>query len=350
MDIESKVSFRPLNIIADSEPELKRDDMKASSDPLEKSVGQPSFQKYYRRPLAYVCISGGDIVSLIEIPTGLKVLDIPVGHRPYCIDISPDRKYAYVTYYSDSSLSVISTYSNRVVYTIDLNAPPFSAFWPAGVKVSPNGKFIYVANEVSHNISVVDANRWQVVTTIPLPDEVPKLLDISANGRLAFVTLRAGNQVAVVNLDANLPVKYIDVGINPIGIAMNQLDCLALTANFDSSNSLSVLNTSIGEASPNTIATGNNPVDVIISPCGTTAYVSNSNDNTIGIIDLSSHRQTKTITVDRYPYGLALTANGRFLLVSNCYSNSVSIIDTRIGDVIARVDVGEYPQYIAILN
>jgi YVTN family beta-propeller protein len=204
---------------------------------------------------------------------------------------------------------------------------------------------------MSHNISVVDAKRLRVMTAIPLPDSVPKLLDITADGRWAYVTLRTGSQVAVVNLKANLPVKYIGVGTNPIGISINPRNSLALAANSDSgSNSLSVINTGIAEASPHTIATGNNPIDVIISPCGETAYVSNGNDNTIGIVNLFSHQQTGTIAVGRYPYGLALTADGKFLVVSNCYGNSVSIIDTRTDEVLATAEVSEYPQYIAILN
>ncbi len=163
--------------------------------------------------------------------------------------------------------------------------------------------------------------------------------------------MRSGSQVAVVDLKVNLPIKYIDVGKGPIGIAINKRNSLALAANSDSgSNCLSVINTGIAGASPDTIAAGSNPIDVILSPHGNTAYVSNSNDNNIGVVDVFSHQQTAAIPVGSYPYGLALTGDGRFLVASNCYSHTVSIIDPRFLEVIATVAVNENPQYIAILN
>ncbi len=307
------------------------------------------YHGYYCRSLAYVCNQRDNSVSLVEIPTGRAILNIPVGNGPYGIDISPDRQFIYVSNMYDATLSVISTRSNQVVHTIALNIP-FLDSRPAGVKVSPDGKLIYVANYLGNSISVLDAEHEQVLTGIPLPEKSnPLIMDITSDGRLAFITLNEADQIAVADLQANLPVKYLACDHWPAGITVSGKNSLALTASY-SNNTLSVINTAIAEASPITIAVSRNPVGVIFSHCGRIAYVGNSGDNTVGIVDVFSHLQTNTIKVGTSPKGLALTEDDQFLVVSNLGESTVSIINTGLHRVVATAPVGNTPEFIAILN
>ncbi len=305
-----------------------------------------------RGALAYICNFNDTFVSLVEVPAGRKVLDIPLGFSPYDIDISPDRGYAYVSIPSEAILLEISTCSNRVLHAIDLNTPSFSSSKPCGVKVSSDGSLIYVANNESQNISVVDAKRKQVATVIPLEDKSsPVEIDITADGGLAFVTLYDHARVAVVDLQANLTIKYINVGKNAFGIAVARKYPLALTANADpAGGSVSVINTSIAEASPNTVAVGIEPKDVVLNHFKDIAYVSNCTDGTVSVVDIFTHRQLSIIPVGKKPNWLALTADGRFLVVSNEGSNTASIIDTALLQVVATADAGKCPKGIAILS
>ncbi len=107
------------------------------------------------------------------------------------------------------------------------------------------------------------------------------------------------------------------------------------------------------------IRVGNVPNSVVISPDGTTAYVSNeagriakakdfqeySNGTpvvavnpigstatgTISIVNLSTFTVTGSITVGLHPTGMALW--GQDLLVANAYSDSISVIDTTTNKV-----------------
>lgn len=310
---------------------------------------QNRHHRHYNKPLAYVTNFIDNTVSVVEIRTGQKLMDIPVGGCPYGIDISPDQKYVYAANMNDATLSVISTRKNWVINTIDLNKTPFSADSPIGVKVSPNGKFIYVAGFESNNLLVISAHHQQVVAEVPLPEgTAPYDIDITADGRLAYVTLLYVGKVAAVDLKVNLAVKFIDVEKWPIGIAIAKRKSLAMVANQESKN-LSAINTVIAEASPNTIAV-NGPGDVVLSTRGNIAYVSNWDDSNIGIIDVFFHQQIGNIPLADRPDRLALTADDKFLVVSNKLSNTVSIIDTRIREVTATATVGYHPAFIAILN
>jgi|GEM_PF-1357575 len=355
---ENEWYLKPPGIIAGSKMDqeitelLRKDSLEEKA--REKDIpqgknGDNRHYKSYHMPLAYVANFIDNTVSVVEIRTGRKVTDIPVGSCPYGIDISPNRKYVYAANMDDATLSVISTRKNRVVNTVDLNKTPFSADSPIGVKVSNNGKYIYVAGFGSNNLLVVSAHLQQVVAEVPFPEgTAPYDLDITADGQLAYITLLFVGKVAVVDLKVNLPVKLIDVEKWPIGVSIARRRSLAMVANQES-KSLSAINTAMAEASPNAIDV-NGPGDVVLSSRGNIAYVSNWDDSNIGIIDVFLHQQIGNIPVDDRPDRLALTADDRFLVVSNKLSNTVSIIDTRLREVTATATAGYHPAFIAILN
>lgn len=350
---DNEVLIKPPGIIAGSKLDQEITELlrkKSLEDKTRrKDIEQPAYPRHYLAPLAYVTNFMDNTVSVIEIRTGLKVMDIPVGNRPYGIAISPDQKFVYVANMDDATLSIISTRKNRVVNTIDLNTP-FSTDNPLGVKVSPCGKLIYVAGFLSSNILVVNAYLQQVVAEVPLPEGTgPYVLDITADNRLAYVTLLLVNKVAVVDLNANLSVKFIDVGNWPSEITIAKRNSLALVVN-DESNSLSAINTIIAEASPNTIDLNARPADVVLSARGNIAYVSNWDDSNVEIVDVFTHSKTGSIPVDDRPYRLALTADDRFLVVSNRLSDTVTIIDTRKREVKGTATAGYHPAFIVILN
>ncbi len=57
-------------------------------------------------------------------------------------------------------------------------------------------------------------------------------------------------------------------------------------------------------------------------------YASNTDSNTVAVIDLETGLETATIPVGSEPRGLARTPDGSLVFVPNRFSNSVSVIDT----------------------
>jgi YVTN family beta-propeller protein len=107
------------------------------------------------------------------------------------------------------------------------------------------------------------------------------------------------------------------------------------------------------------IRVGNVPHSVVISPDGTTAYVSNeagriakatdfqgysngtpvvaeyptgaTSTGTISVVNLSTFKVTKSIATGLHPTGMAFW--GTYLLVANAYSDSITVIDTTTNTV-----------------
>ncbi len=60
---------------------------------------------------------------------------------------------------------------------------------------------------------------------------------------------------------------------------------------------------------------------------GKRVFVTDSESNTVSVIDLGTREVVKTIATGRYPHGLRLSPDGRELFVANVEDGSVSVID-----------------------
>jgi len=86
-----------------------------------------------------------------------------------------------------------------------------------------------------------------------------------------------------------------------------------------------------------TLKVGEEPHEVIVTPDGRKAYVSNVKSRSVSVVDLDSYKVLRTIRspVLDYPHGLGITADGRWVLLTSEGSHRLVLIDAR-RDVIAR--------------
>jgi YVTN family beta-propeller protein len=152
----------------------------------------------------------------------------------------------------------------------------------------------------------------------------PTGLAVSADGKTAYSVLNANNTLAKIDLTQTTPVEVKDIRV------------------------------------------GNVPHSVIISPDGTTAYVSNEagriatasdfqeysdgtpvvsnsttgalSTGTISVVDLASFTVKGSISTGLHPTGMAFW--GKKLIVANAYDDSLSIIDTANNNAVQTVSLG----------
>jgi YVTN family beta-propeller protein len=321
----------------------------------------------------YVPNQDSGTVSVVNIfPNGTtqKVTDIQVGGQPFAAELSVDKQSVYVTVnhrdLNDSgTLAVIDTANNTVVNTIDLNIGLFSSRMPEGLKATPDGSYIYVANFGSNNISIVDIDKQQVVNDPSLGiTEVGAHIDFTPDATQAYVTSPATDEVVIVNLTVNLPVKILDAPGSPqrIFISQDPNEPIALVAS-PKTGALIPYDTKLGETDTFLISTtGKKPTGVVIVYLTdpdrgliTTAYVTNKGSNNVTAIDLFLNPEfvpsaPNPIKVGSEPQGIAATKNGNFIVVANSGSGTISVIDTTINRVTSTVRVGNTPLWLTILD
>jgi YVTN family beta-propeller protein len=101
---------------------------------------------------------------------------------------------------------------------------------------------------------------------------------------------------------------------------------------------------------------GDEPVDIVISPNGSRAYVPGRNTDNLFVIDMATNQIIEVI--DLYPEAahplgpapeqLAITPDGSRLLVTNCNDDSLTVIDIATNTTIKTLRVGRQPADVAI--
>jgi YVTN family beta-propeller protein len=81
------------------------------------------------------------------------------------------------------------------------------------------------------------------------------------------------------------------------------------------------------------------------------AYITNSNDNTVSVIDAADNIIAATISVGDFPYGVVVNSAGTAVYVTNVgppFTSTLSVIDPSLNAETAEVSVGFAPQGVAV--
>lgn len=108
------------------------------------------------------------------------ITSIPVGSRPYMIDITPDGTRAYAPAHSNGDVYVISTATSTVIDTIKTDAGVLS------IAISPDGTRAYVSSPFPGRTSVIDITINEVIATIPVGSP-PPFLAVTPDGSRVYV-------------------------------------------------------------------------------------------------------------------------------------------------------------------
>ena len=103
------------------------------------------------------------------------------------------------------------------------------------------------------------------------------------------------------------------------------------------------------------IKVGHDPESVAVQPDGTLAYVANSFDGTVSVVNLKNLKVKDVVTVGAEPSAVAVSPNGTRLYVANSSSNNLMVFDAtkKKPEFVATVDLspfGTAPRAISITN
>ena len=104
-------------------------------------------------------------------------------------------------------------------------------------------------------------------------------------------------------------------------------------------NTISVVDTAT-DAVVATIPVGLKPWAVAVSKDGSTAYVSDSGADGVSVVDMRTRKVRATVVVGVRPCDLLLSPDDRFLYVDIFTENAVAVVDTSTDKVVAKIPVG----------
>lgn len=255
--------------------------------------------------------------------------------------------YLYVTCQNSNSVCVIDIGKEPSVLVDTITSDLINR--PSSLAIFPNGKKAYVVNEqiLSDeilNLAQIDiANNNQVQG--PLLDlgdlgtsrsiiSGPYIITISPNGRYAFIPDRRSN-IYVIDLASYTLKKTISVSGSPTQTAFSLDSHYAYVTNSDDT-SVTIIDVSTLEPLPFTIPVGSGPAGIAVSSDGKYAYVVNSDDPSFSIIDLTTNSQIpgspftlpgagspQFVSITPDGTKIYITSKGSFLSPSKVYAISI---------------------------
>ena len=140
-----------------------------------------------RKPTAACAVLAGTVCGAWNIAAaqtaqfiGGVPATIPVGNGPNAMAVNPTGSYAYVTNYSDNTVSVIDTATNTVTATINVGHVPDA------VAVNPAGTYVYAANANDSTVSVIATATNTVTATINVGTN-PEAVAVNPAGTYVYV-------------------------------------------------------------------------------------------------------------------------------------------------------------------
>ncbi|WML35869.1 YncE family protein [Clostridium sp. OS1-26] len=234
----------------------------------------------------------------------------------------------YIANYVEGTLSIVDGAKDEIIKKINCGLQPYDV-------VIGSENRILVANSGSNTISIVCAN--DSIKTLKMPNNGH--IDVDFN--MARVYVSNISSVAAYNIEKGNLLWRVDgfysVKFIKLSNSKNKLFIL-------DDNKVKIYNAKDGSVIGN-IMVGNAPSFIEINEDDDIAYISNTMDNSISVIDINNLEVIFTIcNVGNAPIGMKLLKNN--LYVANSLGNNVTIVNALLNSVISSISVGMGPERI----
>lgn len=196
----------------------------------------------------------------------------------------------------------------------------------------------YVANGQG-KLSVIDLNTNLTVATIQVGIG-PMGTAINPYNNRVYVVNQQSHTVSVIDRITNTLVTTISTfpGEYPSGAALSP-DGTRLYITEHNNNYLTVINTA-DNSIITSIPIGQNPWGAVVSPDGKLVYVVTGGDNTITVVNTATNQAIASIPGLHEPNDICITPDGKYLYVSNYTSGTLSVINTSTNAISATIEIG----------
>jgi YVTN family beta-propeller protein len=248
--------------------------------------------------------------------------------RPNDIALSSDRKNLFVKY--DSGILVVDAES----WKIRQQLPVEDGGAAHGIVVRQDGSRVYMTGnhyalwegEVSKTGTVAFTRKLILLGPGGQGYSNPCGITLSPDEKTALVCVSLKNSLALVDLESLKLIREIPVGVAPYNVVISPDGQRAYVSNWG----------------------GRRPgkTDHSAESYGTAVWIDKRGiamSGTISVVDLKGNREVREIDTGLHPSGLALSADGRTLFVANANSDTISVIDTESLRVTETVSVRPDP-------
>ena len=265
------------------------------------AVGQPATGDHGGEAHGHAAEGAAEGLLAILDPANLSapVTTIAVGEHPAHV-VADRAGRAFVSLSGGNEVAVVDLARAEVLARIPTGS------YPHGLRLSPDQSELYVANVEDGSVSVIDTASLAEVARIPV-GKAPVQVGFTPSGAQVYVSLRDENRVAVIDTATREVVSRIDVGANPIQMVVTPDGAFVYVANQGTeaapNDTVSVIDTASGKV-VKTITTGPGAHGVSVSADGAFVFVTNIADDSVSIIGTRAQEVVETVPVGDRPNGV----------------------------------------------
>jgi YVTN family beta-propeller protein len=287
-----------------------------------------------RGDMAYVTLSGSDLVAVVDTETHDVIETVNVGGAgcdfPWRATMTPDGNQVWIGCDYSGSVVVINTVSNTVVHTV--SGIPYAD----GITFTRDGAYALVGSRSYAQIVVVDTSTY-FLTFVPVPGYVRSLVTHPYLDR-AYATCSDGT-VLVVDTTGYGIIATIPVGDEPWDVAISA-DGQRVFAGDRWGEGLAVVDTTSNTV--RTTVTGLGELTGLeVAPDGSAIYACGLG-NGVHVIDGATFDYITTVSAVGTAWEAAATCDGVELYVGNV-SSEIPVIDTTTYSVTDQIALPGYP-------
>jgi YVTN family beta-propeller protein len=231
---------------------------------------------------------------------------------------------------------------------------------PSYVEVSPNGKFAYVTDAGAKAVTVLDTATDKTSKTIPIPEGPPQFVSFSNDSKTAYVSVYDTNgsvhlivfiDTATGEVTGQVPVTNHTPGpsqVSPNGRYLYVPNHNSMTMSGamkamsgPGQDDIDVINTATKKLA-GTITVAPNPHWIALGQDGL-LYVTNHTSGEITIVNSNTNKVVKVFPVGETPHAVYASPDGSRLAVTSYGGNEVFIVSTATDKVVATIPVGPEP-------
>ena len=224
---------------------------------------------------------------------------VEVGSHPAHV-VADRNGRAYVALSGGDEIAVVDLAQAKVIGRIGTGA------FPHGLRLSPDGSELYVANVEDGSVSVIDTASLTEAARIPV-GAAPVQVGFTPDSSRVYVSLRDENRVAVIDTATREVTDRIEVGPNPIQMIATPDGRQVYVANQGTeaapNDTVSVIDTATGEVIK-TLKTGLGAHGVSASADGAFVFVTNIADDSVSVIDVARQEVVGSVPVGDRPNGI----------------------------------------------
>ena len=258
-----------------------------------------------RDRLILVACTDSNAADVIDPATGKSLRRIPLGNEPEAFDLSPDGKTLYVSNEEAGVATFIDAATGKVLNSVKVGLEP------EGVKVSADGKLLYVTSEVASMVHVIDVASAAVIKNVKVGKR-PRRMALTPDGKELWVTSELDASVSIIDTASHTvtgSLKFSVKGaraqdITPVGIQMSRNGKRAFVA-LGKANHVAFVDVAARKVT-DLVLVGKRAWNVTLDKAEARLYVVNGLSDDITVVDVAAARAIKSIPVGRVPYGLVL--------------------------------------------